>query len=184
MFAFYKMWSSVGVKHLHICFLIYQFFSGKLIFLFNSSLESWRKKRKKNTCATVSGLQFPNETGLQNKHHNYMHLFCVCVFFCFLLTSWFSRRIGQSDVFGATSSGEVASGRSGGRQPLQSTPTMLPARPPIHTVKMFPFSICWHHRETTVQTVAAKGLLADAQQTSVMYFISQNLHSEMEKKNK
>lgn len=35
---------------------------------------------------------------------------------------------------------------------LQSTPTMLPARPPIHTVKMFPFSICWHHRETTVQT--------------------------------
>lgn len=41
---------------------------------------------------------------------------------------------------------------------LQSTPTMLPARPPIHTVKTLAFSICWHHRETTVQTVAARRL--------------------------
>lgn len=105
MFVSYKMCSSVGVKRLRTYFLIDQFFSGKLIFLFNSSLESRRKKRKKNTCATASGLQFPNETGLylsiffvqnictcaaKNKHHNYMHLSFVSWLF-FLFTSWFSR---------------------------------------------------------------------------------------------
>lgn len=120
MFVSYKMCSSVGVKRLRTYFLIDQFFSGKLIFLFNSSLESWRKKRKKNTCATASGLQFPNETGL------YLSIFfvqnictcgakisitiiCICLLFC---GCFFYLRPGSLDeLHNQTFSGRRAAAR-------------------------------------------------------------------------
>lgn len=75
---------------------------------------------------------------------------CILIYVCFL-NFFFLDEVHNQKFEGNKQCWAVAAESDS----LAVNSNYAPARSLIHTVKTFPFSICWHHRETTVETEAS-----------------------------